>query len=288
MGILSKDFSFAGRLLIAFYVVLISVNEDPDKRGAVLLLLSIYFFLSLITFVLFDRMKILNKLMEPLFLPVFVIFLKSFYSLLIFIPAIAMHINRNLYTGIFLTLEALLLTFSVNTEKDIYLYSSLLLFIAVAITSSVPDIARSLRKERKRIMKMKSLYRKLLKDFSKWELDRKELELTNFLLEASIINNTVEDFLKEVKRKLNVKSIKIIPKIKIDSFEVLKDKEKGLLSVPVKLDEGYAVIIFELESPFQLNDELVVKTLEKAGRMISLYIAGFSDSTKVGKAINIS
>jgi len=66
------------------------------------------------------------------------------------------------------------------------------------------------------------------------------------------------------------------------------DRERGILSVPVRLEDGSAVVIFELENPFQLNDDLTVKSLERAGKMVSLYIEGFTDDTSLGKAINIS
>jgi len=149
------------------------------------------------------------------------------------------------------------------------------------------DYLNVLKKERDSIKNLRSSYRKLLQDFARWETDRKELENLRFLLNASTESQDVESFLKKVKERFNLKRIHIIPKREVKDYSSLRDRDRGLLSVPVKLEEGNAVIIFELENPFQLNDEVLVSCLERAGRMINLYIAGFAGDSALGRAINI-
>jgi len=127
-----------------------------------------------------------------------------------------------------------------------------------------------------------------MKDYARWERDRKELGDLLYLFESCTQNARVEDFLKSIKERYSVRRIHILPRKQQEEGSAYMDRERGILSVPVRLEDGSAVVIFELENPFQLNDDLTVKSLERAGKMVSLYIEGFTDDTSLGKAINIS
>ncbi|MDQ7083390.1 MAG: hypothetical protein Q9N34_10975 [Aquificota bacterium] len=253
-----------------------------------IVLSSIYFTLALITYLRPDRMKITNRVLDVVFAPSLVFLSENAYSLFSLPPLIVVHTNRNPVSAGLLLVASIALSVYMLRDSTLSLFSTMILMVASPVSALIPDFLSVIRKERKSMTDLRGAYRKLLKEMARWERERKELENLRFLIDTSTASDSVEDFLRTVKDRFSVRRIHIIPKRSVDSYEVLMDRDRGLLSVPVKLEEGNAVIIFELESPFQLNDPLLVGSLERAGRMVSLYIAGFKDDSSLGRAINIS
>ena len=64
----------------------------------------------------------------------------------------------------------------------------------------MPDFVSTIKKDRDFIKELKSSYRKLLRDFARWERDKRRLENTEFLIEAALRSQDVRDFLREVKK----------------------------------------------------------------------------------------
>ncbi len=282
-----KEVFLGVRFLVSLYFLLVSLGIDTDSKSTVIILTALYFSFSLLSYLKFDQVRWMNKLVDVVFVPP-IAFLsgepKAIFSL---IPLIVVHTNRNAITAGILLISGILLTVYSFAQEPLFLFSTLILLTSAPISALVPDFIGTIKKDRDSIKELRKAYRRLLQDFARWERDRRELDHMRFLIETSTSSQDVREFLRTVKERFKVKKVHMIPKGEIDSYELMMDREKGLLSVPVKLEEGNAVVIFEMESPFQLNDDLVVRSLEKAGRMVSLFVAGFEDSSSLGKAINI-
>ncbi len=283
-----KEVFLGVRFLISLYFILISFSLPPQERGTIIVLTSIYFTIALITYLRPDKMRITNRILDIVFAPSLVFLSESPYSLFTLPPLMVLHTNRNPVSAGLLLVASLILSFYMLRENTLSMFSTMILMVVSPVSALIPDFISVIKKERRSMTDLRGAYRRLLKDMARWERERRELENLKFLIDTSTASESVEDFLRTVKDRFSVRRIHIIPKRSVDSYEVLMDRDRGLLSVPVKLEEGNAVIIFELESPFQLNDPLLVGSLERAGRMVSLYIAGFKDDSSLGKAINIS
>ncbi|RLJ69842.1 hypothetical protein BCF55_0099 [Hydrogenivirga caldilitoris] len=283
-----KEVFLGVRFLVSLYFVLISLSMDTPQKSTLVVLTALYFSFSLLSYIKYEKTRFINKLVDVIFIPPMVFLTgepKAIYSLL---PLIVLHTNRSLLATSLLFFSGVVLTAYMLPKEPLWLFSSLILLISSVVSALIPDFLNVIKKERDSVKNLRSSYRKLLQEFARWEKDKKELEALKFLIEYSTKSKSVEDFLRSVKEKFKVKQIHLIPKKEVESYTPLMDREKGLLSVPVKLEEGNAVVIFEMESPFQLNDDTVVSLLERAGRMVSLYIAGFEDNSSFGRAINIS
>ncbi len=283
-----KEIFLGVRFLVSLYFLLISLSMDSPTKSSIVILTSLYFTFSLLAYIKPDRTKMINKFVDIAFVPPIVFLSSQPRTIFSLVPLIVMHTNRNLLSAGLLLISGIFLSAYMLPKEPVWLFSMLILLVASPISAMIPDFLNVIKKERDSVKNLRRSYRKLLQDFSKWERDRKELEILRFLIDRSTESQDVEDFLKGVKERFHVKRIHVIPKREVEDYSPLMDREKGLLSVPVKLEEGNAVIIFEMESPFQLNDDLLVSALERAGRMVNLYIAGFSDNSSLGRAINIS
>ncbi|NPA42119.1 MAG: hypothetical protein GXO18_07605 [Aquificae bacterium] len=276
------------RFLVSLYFLLASLTMSAPQKSTLIMTTALYFSFALLIYLKYDRAKVVNGVVDLIFVPAMVLLSGKAQAVYALIPVIVMHTSRSVITGMLLTLVGLLLTVYYMSDSPMAMFSTLILMVASPVSAMIPDFLSIIKKERDSVKNLRSSYRKVLQDFARWERDRRELDTLRFLLEVSLSSQDVREFLKKVKEKFKVKRIHVIPKREIEDFSVLKDKDKGLLSVPVRLEEGNAIIIFEMESPFQLNDEVVVQALERAGKMVSLYVAGFENDSSVGKAINIS
>ena len=283
-----KEVFLGVRFLVSLYFVLISLSLDIPQKSTLIVLTALYFSFGLLSYLKYEKIRFINKLVDVVFVPPMVFMTGEPRAIYVLIPLIALHTNRSILATGLLFASGVFLSAYMLPNEPLWLFSTLILLTASVVSALIPDFLNVIKKERDSVKNLRSSYRKLLQDFARWERDRRELESLKFLVEGSTKSQNVEDFLKSVKERFKVKQIHLIPKKDVESYAPLKDKEKGLLSVPVKLEEGNAVIIFEMESPFQLNDDIVVSSLERAGRMVSLYIAGFEDDSSLGRAINIS
>ncbi len=282
-----KEVFLGVRFLVSLYFLLISFSLEPQARGILVISTALYFSFSLLAYLKYEKIKLLNKLLDLPFLPALVILSGTPTSVYTFLPFIVVHTPRHPWVATFLLAEGIGISAYMLVTEPINLFSTLILLLSAPISGMIPDFISTIRKDRDSMKKLRSSYRKFLHDFAKWERDRREMETLRFILESSVNSKDYNDFLQKVKERFKLKSIRIVPKRNIEDFSVLKDKDKGLLVVPLRLEEGYAVIIFELESPFQLNDDVLVSMLEKSGRMISLFIAGFEEDNSLEKSIKI-
>ncbi len=275
------------RFLISLYFALLSFTVDQSERGLFMALTAVYFSLSAVTYFRWESVKILNSSVDLPFVPILSYLSGSPASLFSLLPLITLHTPRNPLSAALLVALGILLTVNYFSTQPIELFSVLILIVSAPVASLIPDFLQKLKKERETTESIKRSYRTLMKDYARWERDRKELGDLLYLFESCTRHARVEDFLRTIKERYSVKRIHILPKKQQEGTSPYMDRERGILSVPVKLEDGNAVVIFEMENPFQLNDDLTVRSLERAGKMVSLYIEGFTDDTSLGRAINI-
>ncbi len=282
-----REVLLAVRLTSSIYFFILSFGVDQKERGVFMALIAVYFSLSAITYFSDGRFREAGKFLDIPFLPFLIYLSGTSISVFALIPQIVLHTRRNAPVSIVLLAIGLMLTAFYYHSNVIHMLSVMVLMVSSPVSALVPDLTALIKKEREEKENLRKSYKRLISDYGRWERDRRELEAVSFLIDTSTESPDVRDFLKRVKERFGIKRVHILPKREIGSEDSYMDRERGLLSVPVRLEEGGAVVIFEMEEAVQLNDDLVVSTLKKAGRMINLYIQGFTDEAYPGKAINI-
>ncbi|GEM_PF-603800 len=286
-GIMIREVFFGVRFLISLYFVLLSFTVDQSERGVFMSIIAVYFSLSAIIYFKNERLVLPNKFIDTLFTPLLSFLSENPYSIFSLLPIIVLHTPRSYASSLSLTTLGILLGIRNFSDQPIELFSVLILMVTAPVSALIPDFISAVKREREVSENIKRSYKRLMKDYGRWERDRKELGDLLFLFDSCTTTPRVEDFLKKVKERYSVRRIHILPKRELESEATYMDRERGILSVPVRLEDGNAVVMFELNSPFQLNDDLLVRSLERAGKMVSLYIEGFTDDTSLGRAINI-
>jgi hypothetical protein len=286
-GIMIREVFLGVRFLISLYFVLLALTVDQEQRGIFMSIIAGYFSLSAVVYFRHERLKVVNTYMDVPFLSLLILLSETPYSVFSLIPLIVLHTPRSTISALALLTAGILLTLRGFSQDPLELFSVLILLVTSPVSALIPDFLSAIKKEREASENIRMSYKRLMKDYARWERDRKELGDLLFLFECCTKNPRVEDFLKGIKEKYSVRRIHILPKRDLETETPYMDRERGILSVPVRLEDGNAVVIFEVENPFQLSDDLLVRSLERAGKMVSLYIEGFTDDTSLGRAINI-
>ncbi len=282
-----REVLLAVRLTSSIYFFILSFGVDQKERGVFMALIAVYFSLSALTYFSDSRFREAGKFLDIPFLPSLIYLSGTSISVFALIPSIVLHTRRNAPLSLILLVIGLMLTAFYYHSNVIQMLSVMVLMLSSPVSALVPDLTALIKKEKEEKENLRKSYKRLISDYGRWERDRRELEAISFLIDTSTESPDVRDFLKRVKERFGIKRVHILPKREIGSEDSYMDRERGLLSVPVRLEEGGAVVIFEMEEAVQLNDDLVVSILRKAGRMINLYIQGFTDEAYPGKAINI-
>ena len=275
---ITKDVFFLSRLFVVFYLSLFLLVDYPNINYLPPLLLSLYFINNIYIY-FFSRpkfLKILAIFFDVTLIPAFIFLVNNVYALYSLTILIILYTPRKLPIALVQTALASLLTFYYFKEQPLILTAHLLLFTGVLFSSYNFEYVAVINKERKRIKKLKKDYNTLLKEFSKYEKERRMFKNLSLIFRLLRESKEPREYLSKVKREFGVKKIKVIPTSSADEG-VRRDYEKGILAVPVKFDLGYADIIYELNSPFQLRDDVYVYSLVEAAKLLSVMIEGFEE-----------
>ncbi len=265
------------RLLIASVFFGIAFKKPVEQRALLVVLTTFYISLSLVSYLYPTKIRNVKRFIDLLILP-FLVFTAgdSKAALSLFIPSI-FYANRDtaislilFWTGVFL--------FFYTGGMQVVIYLPLLL--AFFLASLSPDLIDSIRKERHYLKKLRTSYRELSKDLSRFEKESREKEYLSFILERAIEDKSPEDYLLHIKEKFSLRRIAIIPKGEPASKEAIIDKENKAFYVPVFFEKGCAYVVFYFNSLFELYDKELTSTLEKSAKLLNLYIVGFDDNVK--------
>ncbi len=275
---ITKDIFFLSRLFVVFYLSLFLLIGYPNINYLPPLLLSVYFINNIYIY-FFSKpkfLRILAILFDISLIPAFIFLINNVYALYSLAILINLYTPRKFPIALVQTAFASLLSFYYFKEQPLILTAHLLLFTGVLFSSYNFEYVAVINKERKRIKKLKKDYNTLLKEFSKYEKERRMFKNLSLIFRLLRESKEPRDYLSKVRKEFGVKRIKVVPTSSAGEG-VKRDYESGILIVPVKFDLGYAEIIYELNSPFQLRDEVYVYSLSEAARLLSVMIEGFEE-----------
>jgi len=164
------------------------------------------------------------------------------------------------------------------------LTANLLLFLGVFFSSYNFEYATVIGKERRRILKLKKDYHILLKEFSNFEKEKKMFGNLRKIFKLLRESKDPKEYLSRVREEFNVRRIRVIPINKLDN-EITTNYEEGTLIVNVKLDKGYAQVIFELDYPFRLKDQILITALIESAKLLSVMVEGFEERQEGKQAL---
>ncbi len=275
---ITKDIFFLSRLFLVFYLSLFLLIDYPNINYLPPLLLTIYFVNNVYIY-FFSRpkfLKILAIFFDISLIPAFIFLSYNVLTLYGLAILINLYSSRKFPVALFQTFEAFLLSLFYFKEQPLLLIANLLLFTSVLFSSYNFEYAAVIGKERKRIKKLRKDYNLLLKEFSKYEKERRMFKNLSLIFKLLRESREPKDYLLRVKKEFGVRKIKVVP-ISSSGEGIKRDYDKGVLYVPVKFDKGYAEVVFELNSPFQLRDEVFTYSLVEAAKLLSVMIEGFEE-----------
>lgn len=286
---LTKDIYFISRLFVLLSLSLLILPNYKETNLLQISILGIYA-LNNVYIYIFPVPKIFKKMsviFDVILIPLYVFLSGNFFNVYPLAILISLYSTRKIFYGIFLTALAVALSIYYFYNSPILFSANSLFFLGILFSSYNFETLYSLGKERKRILKLKKDYHKLLKEFSNYEKERRMFKNLKLVFKYLRESKEPKEYLLKVKNTFNVKKVKVIPVNEIDN-EVRKDFEKGILSVNLKLEKGYAKVIYELNSPFQLRDEVLVYTLTEAARLLSIVVEGFEEGKEKAKSLTVS
>lgn len=275
---ITKDILFLSRLFVVFYLSLFLLVDYPNLDYLPPLLLSLYFFNNIYVY-FFSRpkfLKVFAVIFDLSLLPGFIFLSGNLYTLYSLTILINLYSSRKFPIALLLTAEAFLLSVYYFQSNPLVLIAHLLLFTGVLFSSYNFEYVAVISKERGRIKKLKKDYNTLLKEFSNYEKERRMFKNLSLVFKILRESKEPKDYLVKIKKEFGLKKIRVIPTSSPEEG-INKDYEKGILSVPVKFELGYALVIYELSSPFQLRDDVYVYSLVEAAKLLSVMIEGFEE-----------
>ncbi|WP_461831474.1 hypothetical protein [Aquifex sp.] len=284
---IKKDIFFVARLFVFLYLSLFLTLKNIDYLPAFLLG---FYFLTNVYIYIFTRprfLKFISLLLDIVLVPAFIFLSGSFLTIYALAILIALYSWRKTIVAFLITLSASGLSFYYFFSLPLILTAHLLLFLGVFFSSYNFEYATVIGKERRRILKLRKDYRTLLNEFSRFEREKRMLNSLRKVFKLLRESKEPKDYLTGLKKEFNLRGIKVVP-VKEISNEVEKDFERGTLSVNIKLDKGYAKVIYELPLPFMLRDEVLTYTLVEAAKMLSVLVEGFGEDEKGNESVVIA
>jgi len=280
-----REVFFVARLLVVLYLSILLLMSYEKINYFAVGILSIYFLINVYIY-FFSRpriLRVISPFLDITLIPAFVFLSETYFSLYSLGILISVYAWRKPFLAGTLLLEAYGLTFKYFSAAYLLMISHFIFFLALFFTSYNFEYATVMGKERSRFLKLKRNYHKLLKEFSNFEREKRMFGNLRKILKLLRECKEPKDYFEGLKREFNVKRISVIPVNEINGEKVF-DYERGTLSVFVKLDRGYAKVVYELDSPFRLRDPVLVEALIEGAKLLGLYVEGFSENQE-GKQV---
>ncbi|WP_448584132.1 hypothetical protein [Thermocrinis sp.] len=261
-------------LFILFTIYTLFYVSDYNTKAVMIVLSALYITTSLIAYFYPWKLKRINDYFDYAF--VFPLAFLSGEPMTVFsllVPALYTFPKKLTPLLISVASACVLLWLSLGFKG----LSFLPLVLALSLSPSSINLLKSLQKERKYLIKLKSAYRSVQSDLMSFEKEKREKERLLEILKL-LDRKTPEEYLTGIKEMYNLKAIKVLVLNENSTEEVLTDYSRMALSVPVKLEYGKASVVFYLNHPAELMDEYLKKELIQCARLLNLYIAGFEDS----------
>ncbi len=260
-------------LLVAFFLAL-SIGKTPTQQALVVIPSVIYLSLTIYVFFYPGRLRLFKNYGDLVFLTLLALLSDQKESMLALLVPIALYTSRNVFKGM------LFLWLLVGFGSYYYGAWGFVLvpaFFALFMASLHPDLVEALKKERFYIKSLRSSYSKLTGEYARLERSLQSAVRREELLDEALQSKDLYEYLRNIKGRFDLKGISIVPLKGVNLKEPVVDKGNQYFCVPVKLERGEVKVCFYMNNHIQLYDRELLKTLEKVGKLINLYIEGFEE-----------
>ncbi|MEN3028087.1 MAG: hypothetical protein ABDH29_02455 [Aquificaceae bacterium] len=262
-------------LLFSFFLAL-SIDKEATQKALLVVPSVLYLSLGIYVFLYPGRLRLFKNYGDLLFLPLLVFLSGQKEALLALLPPLALYTSRRVFKGmLFLWLSAGF-GFYYYGNVGFSCFPGLAVFFPLSILSLVEA-----QKQRFYIRNLRKAHSELLSDYSRLEKSMKDLSFASNLLERLQKINSLEDYLRALKEEFGLRSVSIAPLRESSPEEPVLDRVNLSLHVPVRLERGEVYVTFHLKSPMELYDKELLKNLEKAGKLINLFLEGFEEKPQV-------
>ncbi len=277
---------FLGFRVLSFLFYLLLVIDKPSLQKAVVVVPSVvYLLLGMYVYLYPGRFRLFKNYGDLFFLSLLTYLSGQKEALFTLLPPIALYASRKIFYG--------LMFFWAGTAFGFYYYGYkgfilIPLFLSLLVASIHPDLVEAIAKERRYVRKLRRAYREQSRGISGLERELSLKDKDSRLLEVLLNSPGVEEYLKNLKEAFSLKAIHLVP-YKFSSTDSFTDSKNSSLYVPVKLEKGHVYVVFQFNSPLELRDEELIRTLEKAGKLINIYVEGFEEKAynKVNKVMAV-
>ncbi|WPM31360.1 hypothetical protein IAE16_05935 [Hydrogenobacter sp. T-2] len=266
-------------LLFAFFLGL-SIDKSPWEQAIIIIPAGVYLSLGIHMFLYPGKLKLFKSYGDLVFLPLLTLLSDHKEAILALTAPIALYTSRNVFRGmLFLWLFIGLGFYYYGVWGFVLLPVSLTLFMA----SLHPDLVEALRKERLYVRNLRKSYSKLTSEYARLEKGSQNAFREGLLLDQLIQSKDIYEYLRNLKETYELKMVSITPSKGEFMKKPVVDVDNQRFCVPVRLERGEVNVCFYVNSPMQFYDKELMKTLERAGKLINLYIEGLEErpQTKV-------
>ncbi|MEJ7619336.1 MAG: hypothetical protein WKI46_00770 [Aquificaceae bacterium] len=258
-------------LLFAFFLAL-SIGKSPSQQALIVVPSALYLILGIFVFLYPGRLRLFKNYGDLVFLSSLILLAGHKEAIISLTVPIALYTSRNTFMGmLFLWLFVGFSFYYYGIWGLVLLPVSLALFMA----SLHPDLVEALRKERFYIRNLRKSYSKLTGEYAR--LEKRSQNADGLLLDLLVQSTDIYEYLRNVKDAFELKMVSITPSKGDYMKEPVVDMDSQRYCVPVRLERGEVNVYFYVNSPMQLYDKELIKTLERAGKLINLYIEGLEE-----------
>ncbi len=258
-------------LLFAFFLAL-SIGKSPSQQALIVVPSALYLILGIFVFLYPGRLRLFKNYGDLVFLSLLILLAGHKEAIISLTVPIALYTSRNTFMGmLFLWLFVGFSFYYYGIWGLVLLPVSLALFMA----SLHPDLVEALRKERLYVRNLRKSYSKLTGEYAR--LEKRSQNADGLLLDLLVQSTDIYEYLRNVKDAFELKMVSITPSKGDYMKEPVVDMDSQRYCVPVRLERGEVNVYFYVNSPMQLYDKELIKTLERAGKLINLYIEGLEE-----------
>ncbi|MCS7262503.1 MAG: hypothetical protein NZ560_03705 [Aquificaceae bacterium] len=269
---------FVYRALVCFFLVALSFDKPVTQKALLIIPFALYISLSMYVFLFPGKLRLFKNYGDVFFLPLIALLSGQREALFALLPPVAMYTSRDLFRGMLFT------WLSVGLALYYYGLAGLALapvLLALFFSSLHPDLVEALRKERFYVKNLRKSHAKLLRDYGKLQRDFHHVLQRAQLVEVLQESTNLQEYLQALKELFQLKAVSVTPAGEDTSEDPILNKAGGVLSVPVKLARGWVYVNFFFHSPLEVYDERKIQDLEKAGRLINLFITAHEERPQV-------
>lgn len=275
-----KDISlvFLGlRAFIFAFFLALSAGKSLTYQALVVVPAVIYLMLGMYVFLYPGRLRVFKRYGDAFFVSLLAFLSGQKEALFAFFAPIALYSSREVSIGMLMLWLAVGFSFY---YYGMWGFAFVPTIFASFLASLHPDLVEALRKERRYIRNLRRSYSELAEEYARLERLLRSSKNSNILLDELSRSHSILEYLRNLKERFGLRAITIAPVKGELPEKFLVDFEGCSVSVPVKLEKGQAMVSFYLDNPMQLYDKELLATLEKAGKLINLYIEGFEEKTE--------